>query len=165
MQLRTFIIILTITFAFSQDPEALLRQGETQLESGYLESAESSFNSALNVDPSFAPALQALSKLFLHKGDLKKANEFSIQGYRVLLTGFFERGYAARDFSNFDAQSQHLLVRHDIDIIFLYRRPLLDYWVETGERLEEVVRHVLIHEIGHHFGLSDADMERIEEAG
>ena len=56
-------------------------------------------------------------------------------------------------------------VRHDIDIIFLYRRPLLDYWVETGERLEEVVRHVLIHEIGHHFGLSDADMERIEEAG
>ena len=56
-------------------------------------------------------------------------------------------------------------VRHDIDIIYLYRRPLLDYWVETGERLEEVVRHVLIHEIGHHFGFSDADMERIEEAG
>jgi len=56
-------------------------------------------------------------------------------------------------------------VRHDIDMIFLYRRPLLDYWVETGDRLEEVVRHVLIHEIGHHFGFSDADMERIEEAG
>ena len=56
-------------------------------------------------------------------------------------------------------------VRHDIDMIFLYRRPLLDYWVDTGERLEEVVRNVLIHEIGHHFGFSDADMERIEEAG
>ncbi|MDA0231150.1 MAG: metallopeptidase family protein [Proteobacteria bacterium] len=54
---------------------------------------------------------------------------------------------------------------HDIDMIFLYRRPLLDYWVESGERLEGVVRHVLIHEIGHHFGFSDADMERIEEAG
>ena len=56
-------------------------------------------------------------------------------------------------------------VRDDIEMIFLYRRPLLDYWVETGERLEDVVRHVLIHEIGHHFGFSDADMERIEAAG
>ena len=83
MQLRTIIIILTITFAFSQDPEALLRQGETQLESGDLDNAETSFNSALNVDPSFAPALQALSKLFLHKGDLKTANEFSIQAVQA----------------------------------------------------------------------------------
>ena len=56
-------------------------------------------------------------------------------------------------------------VRDDIDMIFLYRRPLLDYWIETGDSLEAVVRHVLIHEIGHHFGLSDEDMERIEEAG
>ncbi len=53
-------------------------------------------------------------------------------------------------------------VRHDIDMIFLYRRPLLDYWIETGETLEAVVRHVMIHEIGHHFGLSDDDMDRIE---
>jgi len=50
----------------------------------------------------------------------------------------------------------------DVDMIFLYRRPMLDYWCETGEDLEHVVRHVLIHEIGHHFGLSDEDMERIE---
>ena len=56
-------------------------------------------------------------------------------------------------------------IREDVDMIFLYRRPLLDYWVETGNSLEDVVRHVLIHEIGHHFGLSDDDMERIEEAG
>ena len=56
-------------------------------------------------------------------------------------------------------------VRHDIDMIFLYRRPLLDYWVESGERLEDVVRHVLIHEIGHHFGFSDDDMESIEKKG
>ena len=48
------------------------------------------------------------------------------------------------------------------DMIFLYRRPILDYWCETGEDLESVVRHVLIHEIGHHFGFSDEDMERIE---
>jgi predicted Zn-dependent protease with MMP-like domain len=48
------------------------------------------------------------------------------------------------------------------DMIFLYRRPLLDYWCESGEDLAHLVRHVLIHEIGHHFGLSDDDMEQIE---
>ena len=51
----------------------------------------------------------------------------------------------------------------DVDMIFLYRRPILDYWCETEENLVDVVRHVLIHEIGHHFGLSDEDMERIEQ--
>jgi predicted Zn-dependent protease with MMP-like domain len=51
----------------------------------------------------------------------------------------------------------------EIDMIFLYRRPILDYWCETGEDLYEVVRHVLIHEIGHHFGFSDDDMERLED--
>ena len=51
----------------------------------------------------------------------------------------------------------------DVDMIHLYRRPILDYWCETGEDLTHLVRHVLIHEIGHHFGLSDDDMERIEE--
>lgn len=50
----------------------------------------------------------------------------------------------------------------DVDMIFLYRRPILDYWCETGEPLAGIVRHVLIHEIGHHFGFSDADMERLE---
>ena len=49
------------------------------------------------------------------------------------------------------------------DMVFLYRRPLLDYWCETGEDLADIVRHVLIHEIGHHFGFSDEDMERLEE--
>ena len=52
----------------------------------------------------------------------------------------------------------------DIDMIFLYRRPLLDYWCESGESLERVIRHVLIHEIGHHFGFSDEDMAHIEAA-
>lgn len=49
-----------------------------------------------------------------------------------------------------------------IDMIYLYRRPILDFWCETGEPLDQVVRHVLIHEIGHHFGFSDEDMERLE---
>ena len=53
-------------------------------------------------------------------------------------------------------------VPEDIDTVHLYRRPILDYWCETGEALDAIVRNVLIHEIGHHFGLSDADMERIE---
>jgi predicted Zn-dependent protease with MMP-like domain len=52
--------------------------------------------------------------------------------------------------------------RAEPELIFLYRRPILDYWCETGEALPAVVRHVLIHEIGHHFGFSDEDMERIE---
>jgi predicted Zn-dependent protease with MMP-like domain len=50
------------------------------------------------------------------------------------------------------------------DMIFLYRRPLIDYWAENGEDLPHLIRHVMIHEIGHHFGLSDADMEAIEAA-
>lgn len=48
--------------------------------------------------------------------------------------------------------------------ILLYRRPILDYWAEHEETLGMLVSHVLIHEIGHHFGLSDDDMERIEES-
>jgi predicted Zn-dependent protease with MMP-like domain len=53
--------------------------------------------------------------------------------------------------------------RPDFDMVFLYRRPILDYWCETGEDLSRIVRHVLIHEIGHHFGFSDEDMARIEK--
>ena len=49
--------------------------------------------------------------------------------------------------------------------IWLYRRPILDYWAERrGETLGEIVTHVLVHEIGHHFGFSDDDMEAIEAA-
>ena len=52
------------------------------------------------------------------------------------------------------------------NMIWLYRRPILDYWAEHDETLGAVVAHVLVHEIGHHFGLSDDDMEAIEdEAG
>src|SRR5262252_1396865 len=50
------------------------------------------------------------------------------------------------------------------NMIWLYRRPILDYWAEHDETLGAIVKHLLVHEIGHHFGLSDADMEAIEEA-
>ncbi len=50
------------------------------------------------------------------------------------------------------------------NMIWLYRRPILDYWAEHEETLGAIVKHVLIHEIGHHFGLSDADMAAIEQA-
>lgn len=48
------------------------------------------------------------------------------------------------------------------NMVWLYRRPILDYWAEHEESLEGIVTHVLVHEIGHHFGLSDEDMEAIE---
>lgn len=50
------------------------------------------------------------------------------------------------------------------DTIHLYRRPLLDEWVETGVSLEALITHVVVHEVGHHFGLSDADMHALEDA-
>src|SRR5579863_456416 len=48
------------------------------------------------------------------------------------------------------------------NMVWLYRRPILDYWAEHDETLGAIVKHVLVHEIGHHFGLSDADMAAIE---
>ncbi|HVV63455.1 MAG TPA: metallopeptidase family protein [Pseudolabrys sp.] len=48
------------------------------------------------------------------------------------------------------------------NMIWLYRRPILDYWAEHEESLDDIITHVLVHEIGHHFGLSDEDMEAIE---
>jgi predicted Zn-dependent protease with MMP-like domain len=48
------------------------------------------------------------------------------------------------------------------NMIWLYRRPILDYWTESEDTLGAIVTHVLVHEIGHHFGFSDEDMERIE---
>jgi predicted Zn-dependent protease with MMP-like domain len=48
------------------------------------------------------------------------------------------------------------------NMIWLYRRPILDYWAEHDETLGKIVTHVLLHEIGHHFGLSDEDIAAIE---
>ncbi len=50
------------------------------------------------------------------------------------------------------------------DMIFLYRRAILDYWCETNQPLIDIIRHVMIHEAGHHFGFSDDDMEAIEQS-
>ena len=50
------------------------------------------------------------------------------------------------------------------NMIWLYRRPILDYWADHDETLGAIVKHVLVHEIGHHFGLSDDDMHAIENA-
>ncbi|MBX6745592.1 MAG: metallopeptidase family protein, partial [Acetobacteraceae bacterium] len=54
-------------------------------------------------------------------------------------------------------------VPREPDMILLYREPILLEWIETGEDLFRLVRNVLIHEIGHHFGLSDADIARLEK--
>jgi len=50
------------------------------------------------------------------------------------------------------------------NMIFLYRRPILDEWSQTDDSLEAIVTHVLVHEVGHHFGLSDEAIEAIEAA-
>ena len=50
------------------------------------------------------------------------------------------------------------------DRIVLYRRAILEEWIETGVRLDDLVAHVTIHEIGHHFGLSDDDMHALEDS-
>ena len=48
--------------------------------------------------------------------------------------------------------------------IHLYRRPILDEWCESGEALDHLVAHIVVHEVGHHFGLSDAAMHALEDA-
>lgn len=70
------------------------------------------------------------------------------------LTGLY-RGVPLKDKSFGDSGSLP-------DMIFLYRRPILDEWCETGSSLGDLVREVLIHEIGHHFGFSDDDMDALD---
>lgn len=60
------------------------------------------------------------------------------------------------------AQSGETATGQMPNAVWLYRRPLLDYWSEHDETLGHLVSHVLIHEIGHHFGMSDDDMSAIE---
>lgn len=72
------------------------------------------------------------------------------------LTGLYS-GRPVGDKSSFDIAAMP-------DRIHLYRRPLLDEWVDTGVTLEALITHVVVHEVGHHFGLSDADMHALEDA-
>jgi predicted Zn-dependent protease with MMP-like domain len=73
------------------------------------------------------------------------------------LTGLYQ-GVDLAHRSTFDPSPQP-------SMIFLYRRPILDEWVDRGDlALEDLVAHVLVHEIGHHFGLSDDDIDAIEAA-
>ena len=60
------------------------------------------------------------------------------------------------------AQSGEVATGQMPNAVWLYRRPLLDYWAEHDESLGHLVTHVIVHEIGHHFGLSDDDMSAIE---
>ncbi|MDI9848331.1 metallopeptidase family protein [Rhodoblastus sp. 17X3] len=60
------------------------------------------------------------------------------------------------------AQSETSQTGQFPNMIHLFRRPILDVWAEGEDTLGDLIRHVLVHEIGHHFGLSDADMDRIE---
>ena len=48
--------------------------------------------------------------------------------------------------------------------VLLFRRPILDEWADGEDTLEHLVAHVLIHEVGHHFGLSDDDIHALEES-
>ena len=80
---RIIFLYFIISTLVAQDLESFLDKGEKALLKGDLINAEESFNSALRIDPSFAPALQSLSKLSLYKGDLKKANEYSIQAVQA----------------------------------------------------------------------------------
>ncbi len=72
------------------------------------------------------------------------------------LTGLYQ-GVSLDKKSVLDVQAQP-------DMVFLYRRPLLDEWADSGETLGDLITYVLIHEVGHHYGFSDDDMARIEAA-
>lgn len=55
-------------------------------------------------------------------------------------------------------------VQRQPDVVFLYRRPILEFWAQGDETLGDLITHVLVHEVGHHFGFSDDDMAKIEAA-
>jgi predicted Zn-dependent protease with MMP-like domain len=87
--------------------------------------------------------------------DNETLNAMNCESEFDLLGLFRGRGLAQSSASPFTGQLPNM--------IWLYRRPILDYWAEHEETLGAIVTHVLVHEIGHHFGLSDEDMRQIEQ--
>ena len=86
--------------------------------------------------------------------DLETLEEMDCETEYDLLGLFRGRGLA---------QGEHLAQTGDEpNMVWLFRRPILDFWADGEDTLRAVVTHVLVHEIGHHFGLSDDDMEEIE---
>ena len=84
--------------------------------------------------------------------EMRLENEFDLLGlFRGV--GLAQGGYA-----------EGLQTGQFPNMVWLYRRPILDYWAEHEDTLGQIVTHVLVHEIGHHFGLSDDDMAGIEAA-
>ena len=81
--IKTILFILLSATAYNQSSDAMLKEGLELLSSNDIDGAEKLFQDALKSDPSFAPAMQALSKLYLHKGDLKKSNEYSISAVQA----------------------------------------------------------------------------------
>lgn len=126
--------------------------------------------------PTFAPSaelLEALARAALkripepfasHLADVvlivqEFADEETLDAMRIEdpfeLTGLYH-GRPVGEKSAFDSAALP-------DRIHLYRRAILDEWVDTGVALEALVSHIVVHEVGHHFGLSDDDMHAIED--
>jgi predicted Zn-dependent protease with MMP-like domain len=88
--------------------------------------------------------------------DDETLDEMNCESEFDLLGLFRGRGRAQSGATPMTGQFPHM--------VWLYRRPILDFWAEHEETLGAIVTHVLVHEIGHHFGLSDEDMQHVEQA-
>ncbi len=106
-----------------------------------------------NLPPAFREAAQAVALRVADFASDDILEELEMEPFD--LTGLYD-GIPMTEKSNWD-------VPHGPDTVWLFRRPILDEWAEGSEELEHLVTHVLIHEVGHHFGFSDEDMHALEE--
>ena len=81
--LFNYIVIIIGSLAFSQDLQSLVNKANNKIKSNDLLSAETLLQNVLDVDPSFAPARIAFSKIWLYKGDLSKANDYATLAVRI----------------------------------------------------------------------------------
>jgi predicted Zn-dependent protease with MMP-like domain len=105
-----------------------------------------------------APFAQHLAGVVLLVEDVADDETLAALGIEdpIELTGIYH-GRPIGEKSSFDSGAMP-------DRIHLYRLPILWEWIETGVRLDDLVHHVVVHEVGHHFGLSDDDMHALEDA-